>query len=125
MRKAIFSSLVLILLPLIVFSYTLYTPFDEMSFDMEKGYDIPFIEGATSSILVGAPMLPVKSVMLSIPSGMEIESVDITYSEPYVLSGEYEVFPAQTPQKVSEFTQDYEFMPPDPEYYNISGEYPG
>jgi len=71
----------------------------------------------------GDPKLPSKTVNLAVPTGMDIDSVQVNYSEPENLDGYYLIFPQQQPT-----TTDYdkpEFTPPNPKVYSSVRPFPG
>lgn len=118
--------IILMLVPLFVFSYQINISEDMLTFDKSGDYDIVSIEGIMASTYEpGAPGLPSYPVQLALPNGMEIASVDVTYSYPIELDGYFNIYPAQIPAKISDPKEEATFTPPNPAYYNLNTEFPG
>ena len=71
----------------------------------------------------GEPCLPGMAVSVALPSGMEIDSVNIQYAEPEVIPGYYHLPPAQNPLPIG--TNPASLIPPDAGIYNSTSPYPG
>jgi len=70
----------------------------------------------------GSPSLPGKTVLLAIPSGMEIESVTVNHAEPVILPGYHRIMPAQNPTPISKAAV---LVNANPEAYESSSPFPG
>jgi hypothetical protein len=91
-----------------------------------NGYDLIGLEGCGFTAEIGAPLLPVKSVQVSIPAGVVVTGVEVVTSEYQVLPGRYNLYPAQPPRPTSGVGfREPEFVPPDPEIYERAEAYPG
>jgi len=111
------------------FAYTVRLDLDSVS---TETVDILGFEGYTAVKLDGGYVLPVEpgepalpglSVMVALPQGTEIESVDVSYSDPVTLPGSHKVLPMQEPEKVGEALSKVTL--PDDEIYSSTSPFPG
>jgi len=85
------------------------------SLSLKKAIELP--------VQPGEPQLPGLTVSLTIPTGMEIDSIQVDYCKPENLSGYYLVFPQQPPMIVDDIKP--EFTPPNPKIYSSIRQFPG
>ena len=89
-----------------------------------EGYQIAKIENYNFTDEPSAPMLPVKSFSLAIPTGAEVKNIKAVYSKKKDLRGDFDIFPAQNPVPISKSSQA-QFTPKDPSIYSSSKQFPG
>jgi hypothetical protein len=94
----------------------------DLEFSTLKGYDVVRIKDARLTEEVGKPELPVVVVGVSIPSGAELEGVTVNSTVSQVLSGRYDVYPAQESYAIDEPAPP--FARQDQKAYGSSSEYP-
>jgi hypothetical protein len=126
MVKAINVFYVLVLTAAAVFAYTVQI--DPADVDVKAtefgGYSAVTLDGGyILPVEPGEPALPGLSVMVALPQGMEIELVDVSYSDPVSLPGTYKILPMQEPLKVGEKAGT--FVLPDNDIYSASTPFPG
>ena len=76
----------------------------------------------------GEPMLPTKVIQLVIPVEQEIASVKILDKKFQTVPGEFNIYPVQPELPLSRIyanDEKVEFVPPDPQIYNSTSEFPG
>lgn len=112
-----------------VFAYTVRLDIDSVR---TETVDILGFEGYTAVTLDGGYVLPVEpgkpalpglSIMVALPQGTEIESVDVSYSDPVTLPGSHKVLPMQEPEKVGEMPD--KIILPNDDIYTSSSLFPG
>ena len=82
---------------------------------LDKGYALP--------VNPGEPSLPSMSVSLALPTGMEIESVNVEHAEPVILPGYHHLFPAQMPTPIGSEPSNY--VAANPAIYSSASPFPG
>jgi hypothetical protein len=97
----------------------------EVTFGKALGYDVVRVEGCDMTGIVGHPMLPAKTVFVSIPKGTRAAEISVSYSNPIELPGSYAICPVQQPVPVSASSIPLDATPPDRAVYSRSSEYPG
>ncbi|MCP4229095.1 MAG: hypothetical protein GY771_02970, partial [bacterium] len=111
------------------YSYTISVESSEISFEkISIGEDIQFDavkleNGVVLPVAPGEPLLPAISVSVALPEGMAIDFIEVVYSDPVVLPGEYDIMPAQTPIPIG--SKPAPFVKPDAEIYSMKTVYPG
>jgi len=105
-------------------SETFIFNFDQSALSIEKreGYDFVQYEALDHTQQTGAPCLPIKVVQIPLPAGSTIQSIQITGIKKSPIKGSYNIYPAQSPQIISE--SDYAFTGPDQTVYSSSEVYP-
>lgn len=98
---------------------------NELTFFKVKGYDAVSLPNASSTMDIGAPSLPVVGFKYLIPPGATLTGVEIVAVEKEELLGEYDIYPAQRPSRISANSQNHSFVPQDKEIYNSNNPYPG
>jgi hypothetical protein len=93
----------------------------DISFSAERGYDLIEYPGCSMTLEVGAPAMPVRWVLLAIPSCERVVDVELRQVVTEELPGSYRVLPAQPPTPISGTPRLAE---PDPERYQSSQLYP-
>ncbi|MEW6199032.1 MAG: C25 family cysteine peptidase [Planctomycetota bacterium] len=97
---------------------------DELEFGELSGYDtIALAEGGVLND-VGKPMLPTAIVRIALPDGMAVKGVRVTGAKAIPLPGEYFVYPAQPPRRVSDPAGDNDFVGPNRAVYASARAYP-
>ncbi|MEJ2721791.1 MAG: C25 family cysteine peptidase, partial [bacterium] len=99
-----------------------YDP-EKLAFGTLGGYDIIRYENLDLSTEIGAPQVPVELVRIALPPGAEIAAVRIVKMESEDLAGEFDLFPVQKPQILSQPAMD--FAGADPQVYASPSVYPG
>lgn len=98
-----------------------------VSFETQDGYDRLLLPNCRLTTSVGEPMLPVKDVFVAVPDSSEVQRIRIVSQKTRVLSGRYDILPAQPPAPTMAgdgATTAAEFVPPGP-VYRSSEPYPG
>ena len=137
MRRAVlfllaFVSACLFLLPTLVLAFETVFTFDfdpsDLVFKKVDGYDQVKMAHARFPAEPGTPSLPVRFVQIAIPADLEVDKVEVVFSERQELPGTYKLYPAQRFYPVSSLPtkeEEVEFVEPDPAVYALSTEYPG
>lgn len=97
---------------------------EDLRFEKREGYDLVQMEDGIYITPPGEPMLPCQIINVTIPRGMDVESLKVTSKTSQELPGAYYIYPAQRPVPKSE-PDDYQFVGPDPSVYNSLLPYPG
>ena len=97
----------------------------DLIFEQERGYDLVYLPGATMLMDFGKPALPRISIKLLIPPGATATDIEIVSVEKEKISGEYNIYPAQPPQKISHKSPAISFIQPVNEVYHSNNTYPG
>jgi hypothetical protein len=82
--------------------YTLSFSEQDLSFQKAGGYDLVTMQECSFLNEVGNPLLPVKHLMIALPSGMKATAVRVLSVQEQPLQGTYTLLPAQQPQPVGE-----------------------
>jgi hypothetical protein len=117
---------VLVLTASAALAYTVHVnPADVHVYATEiEGYSAVTLEGGyVLPVEPGEPALPGLSVMVALPQGMGIESVDVSYSDPVTVPVPGKILPMQEPLKVGE--EPDSFVLPDEDVYTASTPFPG
>ena len=96
----------------------------EPTIEDHEGYQIAKIENYNFIDEPSAPMLPVKSFSLAIPTGAEVKDIKVAYSKKRDLRGDFDIFPVQKPIPISKSSQT-KFTSKDPSIYSSSKQFPG
>ena len=96
----------------------------DITFDHLQGYDVVRTGGGDYLVQQGRPMLPAQEIRIALPSGMAARTVRIVASTLVEIDGEFDILPAQPPQRVGQKLDDIVFVPPDAETYASSLPYP-
>jgi hypothetical protein len=129
MAKMLLVFLIVAVTATSVFAYTVRLELDDVKVvtvdDMGfKGYTAVSLDGGyVLPVEPGEPALPGLPVAVALPQGTEIESVNVTYSDPVALPGSYKVLPMQEPEKVG--AEPDSVVLPDTEIYSSSALFPG
>ncbi|MCK4422173.1 hypothetical protein KAW48_10280, partial [candidate division WOR-3 bacterium] len=107
-----------------VIERTFYFDQNMLSFEKERNYDIISIPNAFYLTDIGHPSLPKISVKLLIPPGATTTRIEVVSSEKITIPGEFNIFPAQPPVKISSNKEIPSFVEPDPSVYNSEKPYP-
>jgi hypothetical protein len=103
-------------------SYVAEFSLNDLSFGSLTDYDIVTLKDGEWSGDPGKPMLPFKELKIALPGGMAVERVYVTDAISEDISGEYNIFPAQPPQKIGLSGED--FVEPNQEIYASAEPYP-
>ena len=97
---------------------------DELEFGELLGYDtITLTEGGALNE-AGKPMLPTAILRIALPDGMAVTRARVTGAAAIPLAGEYFVYPAQPPHRVSDPVGDDDFVGPNRAVYASTRAYP-
>ena len=97
----------------------------ELSFGSLEGYDLIQLEDASYGELPGQPMLPSRLVKIALPDGMIAQSARADNITDSVLEGEFFVYPAQPPRRISATNDETGFVPPSADIYASNKAFPG
>jgi hypothetical protein len=81
-------------------SYTLSFSAQDLRFEKSLGYDVVTMSDSSYLDQIGNPMLPVKQVMIALPSGMKATAITVLSTQEQPLLGTYSILPVQRPQPV-------------------------
>ena len=73
---------------------------DDFEFDNFNGYDIINYPGGGITCKIGKPMLPLKNILVALPIEMKATNIRILDFTQEEMSSNYNILPAQAPQKV-------------------------
>jgi len=104
--------------------YTATFAQDELTFGQALGYDTVSLPDGACLTEPGKPRLPTRTLHIALPPGMAVTNVRLVRTETIELAGEYLVFPAQPPRRMSDPARATDFVPPDPATYAASSAYP-
>ena len=96
----------------------------DLSFDKLAGYDRVRLKGGDWLSDIAKPMLPVKELRIALPAGMKVTDVYATDIKTQEIIGEYNIFPAQPPKKISSSDEEIITVQPDQALYASSQPYP-
>lgn len=97
---------------------------DDFSFDKLAGYDRVRLKGGDWLSDIAKPMLPAKELRIALPAGMKVTDVYATDIKTREIIGEYNIFPAQPPKKISSSDEEIITVQPDQAIYASSQPYP-
>jgi hypothetical protein len=103
-------------------SYIAEFTLNDISFGEYTGYDIVTLKEGDWLGDPGKPMLPFKELRIALPQGMAVENVYVTDARSEDVTGEFDIFPAQPPQKIG--FPEGDFVEPDKEIYASTQPYP-
>jgi hypothetical protein len=89
-----------------------------------EGYDLLKIEGLDLYEQIGAPMVPMRAVKVSVPLGKQVVGTKLAVVESEPLPGRYDLPPGQKPYPLS-YEGIVERTKPDPAIYGKSEPWPG
>ncbi|MCK4523385.1 hypothetical protein KAU15_00535, partial [candidate division WOR-3 bacterium] len=100
--------------------------FDEkhLKIQKENGYDYITFKECFNPRNLGLPFVPCKTVKFVIPPSAVITNIKVISSSSSILSGTYNIYPAQKPVPVS-FNVENEFILPEKTIYESDNLYPG
>ena len=96
---------------------------NELKFSTKNSYNVVTITDGYYTKVVGAPQLPVKILRFVIPIDKKVSNVIVNSTSIQQLSGTYNIYPVQTPQKIN-ITALPPFDNPNPQIYNSTTPYP-
>ena len=105
-------------------SHTIIFNEEDFIFESIDEYDLISFEEGYYLSEIGKPMLPTKNIRLALPSGMIAENIQVTVFESHSLDGQFNIFPAQAPMKISEKNQKIISLQKDKTIYHSSEKYP-
>jgi hypothetical protein len=82
------------------FQYTLSFKAQDLHFEKSLGYDLVTMSDCSYLDQIGNPSLPVKQVMIALPSGMRATAIRVLSAQEQPLPGTYSILPVQRPQPV-------------------------
>jgi hypothetical protein len=102
------------------------TTFDASSVRLEtrEGFDVVRVDGCRFEREAGMPMVPVRTVHLSVPAGMRAAGLEVRAVERVEIGTGYLLYPGQPPVRLSS-EEVPEFVDPDPGVYGADAAYPG
>ena len=95
----------------------------DLSFRTLMGYDVVEIKDGNIINDIGKPMIPAKEIKVALPKDFAVKSVKVVATKSMEIKGEYNIFPAQPPIRIS--GKPGEFVQPDLDVYNSTAPYPG
>lgn len=95
---------------------------NKLRFEKISEYDLIKYDDFELSHQVGAPQVPVGIVQLALPPGKDIAQVLIKNMKSEILDDKFYLFPAQSPQILSD--NNNKFIPPDPAIYSSTEFFP-
>jgi hypothetical protein len=117
-----------LLIPLFLFSGVITKEFnfakENINIATIDDYDLITYPGSPMTMQKGAPLLPVLPYYFVIPSGADVDKVEIISSEYEELPGKFVPYPAQQIQPISSINKS-KFIPPDTVIYSSRSPYPG
>ena len=90
----------------------------QLTLEYRDGMTVPLLGRCVSAWETGAPAVPVAVAQLVVPQDMVVTGVRVFTDEEEVLDGEYDVYPVQPPQALSDPGLP-DFVGPDPKYYSL------
>jgi len=127
MKKIILLTSML-LCSLVVFANytgTVTTSQSELTFSTKNGYNVVSLKGNQYTNTIGHPEMPVKTLSFLIPIDQKVSSIVINNTTVQQISGNYTIYPVQTPVPNTPATASAGFDNPDPSIYNSTNPYPG
>ena len=103
--------------------YTAEFSVDELVFSRHMGYDLVRLPEDGDLSEPGRPLLPARTLRIALPPGMAVSDVRVSGSESVELPGEFVIFPAQPPRRISD-RAPAEFVLPDARTYASVQPYP-
>ena len=79
-------------------SYTIRFSLQDLSFEKKLGYDLVAMNNCANLDQLGNPLLPVKHLMVALPSGMRATAIRVSSVQEQPVPGTYFLLPAQRPQ---------------------------
>ncbi|HXU26702.1 MAG TPA: C25 family peptidase propeptide domain-containing protein [Bacteroidia bacterium] len=92
----------------------------DLSFTTKSGYNVVSFANGQSTMQVGAPQLPSKTLSFVIPVDQMVSSINITGTSTVSVAGSYTMYPTQ-PGRISD---SLAFVNPDTSIYNHNTAYP-
>ena len=108
--------------------FTVRSDVKDLHFERLKGYDRVTMTDARSLGNPGNPLLPTKFLQIAIPTDVEVQRVEVVSYKRKELPGTFTIWPSQPHQPMSVRAlkeRQLRFVPPNPEEYGLSSEYPG
>ncbi|GAF83910.1 unnamed protein product, partial [marine sediment metagenome] len=104
--------------------YTATFAEDQLVFGNLLGYDTLRLKSGGCLNEPGQPMLPAHTLRIALPAGMTATGVRVAETQALQLAGQYSLFPAQPPRRVSDGAGAADFVAPDPRIYESPEPYP-
>ena len=96
----------------------------DLWFDEIMGYDFVRLKQHGWLNDPGKPMLPLKELRIALPAGMSVTRVYAVDVKTDQISGEFKIFPAQAPRKITSTDENFDFIQPDQKTYASTQPYP-
>ncbi len=120
--------IMIVLIPMIMFAGTIYKTinFSEHDINIQKigEYSLVGLNGLTSYQEVGAPIVPSALYNILIPSDASVTNIKVISQTEQAISGEYYLYPSQTPKPITTDNLDNSFVEPNQAIYNSNQIYP-
>ncbi len=101
MKKAFLMAVILCIFTSVIFGNVLTKEInfnkDDLIFQKSGKYDIVKIKGGNFKRIPGEPLIPYKTIFLSVPEGFHPESIKIINTTSTTLPGTFSLFPSQKP----------------------------
>ena len=97
---------------------------DALIFGRALGYDTARLAEGDFLAEPGKPQVPSQVLRIALPAGMTVTGVRVLAAETVELPGEYLLFPAQPPRRLSDAPATRDFVSPDPATYSSAVAYP-
>lgn len=104
--------------------YTLSFSKEDLSFDTLLGYDLVTMKESSYNSEIGKPMIPMKNIMIALPSGMKATHVRILSIQEQSIQGTYTIIPAQKPLPVGSTSESILSVRPNRATYTSPLSYP-
>ncbi len=103
---------------------TASVPQEALIFGRALGYDTASLADGDFLAEPGKPQVPTQVLRIALPAGMTVTGVRVLAAETVELPGEYLLFPAQPPRRLSDAPTARNFVSPDPATYSSAVAYP-
>ena len=104
--------------------YTVSFSQEYIIFGTLMGYDLIQLSDGTYINDVGKPMMPVKQLNIALPDGMKADDISVVGYTSELIQGEYNIFPAQPPQKTNVNPDEINYIAPNKDIYSSHNPYP-
>ncbi|MCP4584268.1 MAG: hypothetical protein GY839_21865 [candidate division Zixibacteria bacterium] len=95
----------------------------DLEFDEISGYDMVRFEDCDYGHRPGEPMIASRVIKVAVPEGMKVTDLSAAVSASREIAGEYNILPMQPARRIG-YTDDFDFIEPNPDIYNSSEIYP-
>jgi len=104
--------------------YTISFSENDFIFASQDGYDIVWLQEGDNSNEIGKPAMPVKNIVVALPSGIEVQQVNLVDVKSVDIQGEFTIFPAQPAKRTNGLDDNDPFVEPNENIYTSNVPYP-